>query len=314
MLDIFSRYRQLTLLAGVVFAQVLLLAFQIRRDHEVRLIRLWAVEVVTPAGEAGTWSLSKIGGIWSGYIGLHGAHAENARLQDKVNQLQLQNRELENRAAEADRLSVLLNFKETHTEALMLAAQVIEASADDTSHTIFINRGERDHVRRNLAVITPDGIVGKIVEVFPATSQVLLLNDKYSGVGALLGDTRTHGVVEGNGGPAPIMDYVVNDEKVHAGEQILTSGEDRIFPKDFPIGTVESAKPANPFQVIRVQPSARLDRLEEVLVLLTQQEIVIKKPEPAASAPASDGTAAATPAPGAAPAKAAAAKSAAGPQ
>jgi rod shape-determining protein MreC len=106
----------------------------------------------------------------------------------------------------------------------------------------------------------------------------------------------------------------VNDEKVQAGDVIVTSGEDRIFPKDFPIGTVESAKPANPFQVIRVQPSARLDRLEEVLVLLTQQEVVIKKPEAAASVPASDGAAAATPASGTAPAKAAAAKSAAGPQ
>jgi rod shape-determining protein MreC len=295
MLDIFSRYRQLTLLAGVVFAQVLLLAFQIRRDHEVRLIRLWAVEVVNPIGEAGTWSLSKIGGIWSGYIGLHGAHAENARLQDEVNQLQLQNRELESRAREADRLSVLLNFKESHTEAPMLAAQVIEASADDTSHTIFINRGERDHVRRNLAVITPDGIVGKIVEVFPATSQVLLLNDKYSGVGALLGDTRTHGVVEGNGGPAPIMDYVVNDEKVHTGEQILTSGEDRIFPKGLAIGTVMDAAPGTPFQQIRVQTAARLDRLEDVIVLLSLQELA-PKPTDQVSAQVDSGTTGATPA------------------
>jgi rod shape-determining protein MreC len=106
------------------------------------------------------------------------------------------------------------------------------------------------------------------------------------------------------------MEYVVNDEKVQSGDAIVTSGEDRIFPKDFPIGTVESAKPGNPFQVIRVQPSARLDRLEEVLVLLTQQEVVIKKPEAPATG---DGAAAAATAPGT-PAKAAAANSSAGPQ
>ena len=150
------------------------------------------------------------------------------------------------------------------------------------------------------------------MEVLPNTAQVLLINDKDSGVGALFSASRTHGVVRGSGDPEPRMEYVVNDEKVQSGDAIVTSGEDRIFPKDFPIGTVESAKPGNPFQVIRVQPSARLDRLEEVLVLLTQQEVVIKKPEPAASAPASDGAAAA-------PAltharQSAAAKSSAGPQ
>jgi rod shape-determining protein MreC len=180
---------------------------------------------------------------------------------------------------------------------------VIGSSADPTSHTLFINRGEHDHLRINLGVVTPDGIVGKIVEVLPNTAQVLLINDKDSGVGALFSATRTHGVVRGSGDPEPRMEYVVNDEKVQAGDAIVTSGEDRIFPKDFPIGTVESAKPGNPFQVIRVHPSARLDRLEEVLVLLSQQEVTFKKADPPANAANS---AASAPASAAMPAKPAA--------
>ena len=136
-------------------------------------------------------------------------------------------------------------------------------------------------------MITPDGIVGKIVEVFPTTSQVLLINDKDSGAGALLADTRTHGVVKGSGDPDPRMDYVVNDEKVHAGEMILTSGEDRIFPRTLLIGTVSMANPGNPFQVIHVRPAARLDRLEDVLILLTQQEL--KKPNESADASSTPG-------------------------
>jgi cell shape-determining protein MreC len=83
------------------------------------------------------------------------------------------------------------------------------------------------------------------------------------------------------------MDYIVNDEKVQAGDKILTSGEDHIFPKDLPIGKVESTKPGNPFQVIWIEPAARLDRLEEVLILLSQQELTPKKPE---EAPAASGT------------------------
>jgi rod shape-determining protein MreC len=283
---IISRHRPLSLLAALILAQVLLLAFQIKRENNIRLVRYWTVQTFTPVERVGTWSFSKIGGIWGGYIGLRNARTENARLQKELDQLRMRNRELESQAAEGQRLAGLLNFRTAHPEASMLAAEVIGASADPTSHTLFINRGERDHVRRNLAVITPEGIVGKIVEVFPTSSQVLLINDKESGVGALLAGTRTHGVVKGSGDPNPRMDYIVNDEKVQAGDKILTSGEDHIFPKDLPIGIVESAKPASPFQIISIEPAARLDRLEDVLVLLTQQELTPKKTE---ESPASNG-------------------------
>jgi rod shape-determining protein MreC len=280
-----SRHRPLSLLAALILVQVLLLAFQIKRENNVRLVRYWTVQTLTPVERVGTWSFSKIGGLWSGYIGLRNARTENARLQKELDELRMRNRELESQAAEGQRLANLLNFRNAHPEASMLAAEVIGASADPTSHTLFINRGERDHVHRNLAVITPEGVVGKIVEVFPTSSQVLLINDKESGVGALFAGTRTHGVVKGSGDPNPRMDYIVNDEKVQVGDKILTSGEDHIFPKDLPIGKVESAKAAAPFQVISIDPAARLDRLEDVLVLLTQQELTPKKTDepPAAS-------------------------------
>jgi rod shape-determining protein MreC len=289
MIDTYSRHRPLTLLAVVVLAQVLLLAFQIKGEHDVRLIRFWAVELVTPLERAATWTSSKVGGAWGGYVGLRNARAENEHMHAELDQLKLRNRELESEAAEAQRLATLLKFTEAHPEAPMLAAQVIGSSADPTSHTLFINRGERDHLRLNDGVVIPEGIVGKIVEVLPNTAQVLLINDKDSGVGALFSTSRTHGVVKGSGDPEPRMDYIVGDEKVQPGDLIATSGEDRIFPKDFPIGVVESVKPGSPFQTIRVQAAARLDRLEDVIVLLSQQQVVFKKPEvpaPAGAAPA----------------------------
>src|ERR1700689_1106875 len=272
MIDTYSRHRPLALLAIVVVAQVMLLAFQIKGEHDVRLIRYWAVALVTPLERAGTWSFSKVGGAWDGYVGLRNARAENERMHSELDQLRLRNRELESQSAEAQRLSTVLNFRNAHTEASMLAAQVIGSSADPTSHTLFINRGERDRLRVNMGVATPDGIVGKIGEV-------LLINDKDSGVGALFSASRTHGVVRGSGDPEPRMEYVVNDEKVQAGDAIVTSGEDRIFPKAFPIGAGETARPANPFQVIRVQPSARLDRLEEGLAAAAAAGGGFKDPE-----------------------------------
>ena len=288
-MDVPSRHRPLVLLVAVILAQVLLLAFQIKRDRDVRLIRVWSVEVLTPPQRAGTFVISKIVGAWFSYVDLRHAHNENLQLTDEIGRLRLKNQRLEGQAAEAERLAKLLGFRQANPNAPMLAAEVIGASADSNSQTIFINRGERDGVRRNMAVVTPDGVVGKIFEAFPNTAQVLLITDRESGVGALLANTRTHGVVKGTAGPLLWMDYISTSEKVPAGELILTSGEDKIFPKDLPVGTVASTKTGFPFQAIQLEPTAHLDRLEEVLVLLTEQSLNPKQARGTASSTAAEG-------------------------
>jgi rod shape-determining protein MreC len=196
---------------------------------------------------------------------------------------------LQSRAAEADRLTALLEFRNAHPEAPMLVARVIGGSAVGASKTVVLNRGAEDGVKKNMAVITPEGAVGKVLDVYSRESQVLLLTDKESGVGAMLTSTRTQGVVRGTGEPDPIMDYVINDEEVAIGAHIVTSGQDRIFPKDLPLGSVVEAKAGSPFKRIRVRPAARLDRLEEVLILITQAELAPKDAAPPAKAEASRG-------------------------
>ena len=123
--------------------------------------------------------------------------------------------------------------------------------------------------------------------VYPDISQVLLLGDKESGVGALLADTRTQGPVKGTGEPLLSLDYISRDEKIVVGEAVLTSGQDRIFPKDLPVGKVVdfSSDPKSPFMKIRVKPAAHLDRLEEVLVLQSRQDMNLKKSPDADTTP-----------------------------
>jgi rod shape-determining protein MreC len=289
-----SRHKSLTLLAATIVAQLLLLAVQIKRDQQVRLIRVWAVELISPVQRAGAWSIYKIKHSWSGYIGLRHTMQDNEALRAELDRLKMRTAELESRALEADRLAALLNFREAHAEVPMIAARVIGASPDAGSLIEYINRGSRDGIRRNMGVITPDGVVGKILAVYSDASQVLLLGDKESGVGALLAATRAQGPVKGTGGPLLSMDYVSNDEKVSVGETVLTSGLDRIFPKDLPVGTVVEATQdrKSPFMRIRVKAAAHLDRLEDVMVLLTQQEFDTKK-EPEANPAALPGTPAA---------------------
>ena len=293
MIAIPSRHKSLTLLATVVVTQVLLLAVQIKRERQVRLIRVWAVELISPLQRIGSWTINGAAHGWGGYIGLRSAQKENDAMRAELDRLKVRNAELEGRALEADRLTALLNFRTAHAETPMIAARVIGASPDSGSLVVNIDRGSRDGIRRDMGVITPDGVVGKIFAVYPDISQVLLMGDKESGVGALLADTRTQGPVKGTGEPLLSLDYISSDEKITVGEAVLTSGQDRIFPKDLPVGKVVdfASDPKTPFMKIRIKPAAHLDRLEEVLVLQTRQELNSKKAPDADTAPVASQTA-----------------------
>jgi rod shape-determining protein MreC len=290
MVAIPSRHKSLALLAGVLTFQILLLAVQIKRDSRGRLIRVWAVSGVTPFERAGAWGFDRVRGVWNHYFALQSTSRQNEALRVENDSLKLVISQLESKAAEADRLAGLLKFKQSQEKVPMVAARVIGASAGTASRTVEIDRGERDGVKRNMAVITPDGAVGKVIEVYRDTSQVLLLTDKDGGAGAMLVESRIQSPVNGNGDPTLSMRYVANEDNVKLGEKIVTSGMDKIFPRDIPVGTVLEVKPGTTFKQIRVLPAAKLDRLEEVIVLLSQQPLEVNQ-ETAAQGDSPTGTA-----------------------
>src|SRR6266849_6249696 len=230
-----SRHKSGVLLAGVIILQVVLLAVQIKRDSQGRLLRVWTVGAVSPFQRAGAKGIGNIRGTWSHYFALQNTSRDNG------------------------------------------------TSADTASQTVYLDRGEREGIRRNMGVITPDGVVGKVVESYRDTAQVLLLTDKDSGVGAMLSDSRIQSPAGGTGEPLLSMKYIPTDETVNVGEHVVTSGMDRIFPRDLPVGTVTEIKAGRPFQQVRVRPAANLQRLEEVIVLLTLHPLEQKK-EPATPA------------------------------
>jgi len=277
MVAIPSRHKSLVLLTVVLTVQVLMLAVQIKRDSRGRLIRVWAISGVSPFERGGAWGFAKIRNVWIHYFALQTTSRQNEALRAENDALKLSIMHLQSRAAEADRLAGLLSFRQAHAEVPMLGARVIGASAGMASRTIELDRGERDGIRRNMAVITPDGAVGKVIETYRDTSQVLLLTDKDGGAGAMLMESRIQSPVSGAGEPLLTMKYVAADDQVSLGEKVVTSGMDKIFPRDVPLGTVVEVKPGNPFKQVRVQPAAKLDRLEEVIVLLTQDPIEFKK-------------------------------------
>jgi rod shape-determining protein MreC len=269
-MDVLGRYRNLIVLVGVLFAQVLGLAVQVKRttDSEpTRLIRVWAVGTVTPLEKALVWVQTSTGNVWHNYFYLRGIRAENRNLKQQIERMSLEQVRMSQDADQARRLQALLAFKEQFISRTM-AAQVIGSSGSELSRAVYIDKGESDGIKPDMAVITADGIVGKVLRVYRSTSQVLLIDDQTSGVGAILDKTRLQGILRGTPAGEVVLEKVMSDEAVPAGEMVLTSGGDGIFPKGLLVGRVTKVAPGSElFLNIRVRPAADLSKLEEVLVV-----------------------------------------------
>jgi rod shape-determining protein MreC len=269
-MDVLGRYRNLIVLVGVLFAQVLGLAVQVRRttDSEpTRLIRIWAVDAVTPLERVLVWVETSTGNVWHNYFYLRGVRAENRNLKAQIERMSLEQVRISQDADQARRLQALLAFKEQFISQTM-AAQVIGSSGSEQSRSLYIDKGENDGIKPDMAVITADGIVGKVLHAYPSTSLVLLINDQSSGVGAILEKTRLQGILKGTSAGEVALEKVMSDETVPAGEMVLTSGGDGIFPKGLLVGRVTKVGAGSDlFLNIRVRPAADLSRLEEVLVV-----------------------------------------------
>ena len=274
--SVLSRYRNLIILVGVLFLQVLGLAMQVKKngndEEKTRLIRIWAVGAVTPFERALVWVQSGSGSLWHNYFYLRGVRAENRELKQQIEQMRLEQVRLAEDAAQARRLQTLLAFKEQFVSRTV-AAQVIGSSGSDHSRIVYIDKGESAGIRRDMAVITANGIVGKVLLVYPSVSQVLMISDESSGVGALLEKSRLQGVLRGSSNGEVVLERVMSDEQVRVGETVLTSGGDQIFPKGLPVGTVANVgRGKDLFLNIKIKPATDLSQLEEVLVLVEKQE------------------------------------------
>lgn len=274
--NLMSRYRNVTILVAILFVQVLGLAVQVKRrsgaDESTRIIRLWTVSAVTPLEKAIVWCQNSVGGVWNNYIYLRGVRQENRDLKFEIERLRLEQVRLSDDAQQARRLQALLGFKEQYI-AKTVAAQVIGSSGSEQSRSVYIDKGSSAGVEKDMAVITADGLVGRVLRAFGSSAQVLLLNDQSSGVGVLLEKSRLQGVIKGTAAGEVILEKVMTDEQVAPGDLIVTSGGDQIFPKGITVGTVMKVSPgADLFLNIRVKPSANLSRLEEVLVITKKED------------------------------------------
>ncbi|MGB6973269.1 MAG: rod shape-determining protein MreC [Terracidiphilus sp.] len=279
------RYRNLLVLLALLVAQIVGLAVQVHRSDSgqmsldprdsggVRLIRLWANALVSPPELLIHSSRNGLVGLWQNYIDLHRVRQQNKDLQQTIDRLRLEQAALLEDARQGERLQALLHFQEKYIYKT-LPAEVIGSSGSQQSHVLYIDKGEHDGLHRDMAVITPDGIVGKIREVYPHTAQVLMINDQTSGAGVILETTRLRGILRGNAIGQPQVVGLLSDNRIQPGERVLTAGGDLIFPRGLPVGIVQKVVPdpdRDSFIDVLVTPAAHLNRLDEVLVITSTQ-------------------------------------------
>jgi rod shape-determining protein MreC len=280
----FVRYRNLIVLLAVLLAQVIGLAVQVRKPAAaqgaapvharpdgggVMLIRLWAVSAVMPF-ERGFHGISDgLAGFWNNYVDLRHVRDQNKALQQTIDRLRLEQAELHEDALQGQRLQALVKFREGYAYATT-PAQVIGTSGSSQSRVLYLDKGSEDGLKPDMAVITGDGIVGKVRDVFAHTAQVLLINDQTSGAGVILEKTRIRGILRGNAAGQPQVINILADQRIQPGEQVLTAGGDQIFPRGLPVGVVEKVvrdPERSGFIEVVIKPAADLQHVDEVLVI-----------------------------------------------
>ncbi len=307
----FYRFRNPLVLIAIVLIQVIALAMQVKlpsKDAEVpasaramessgaapdgkhvSLLRRWTVTAMTPLETAVHTGSVKVRGAWGNYIYLLHTRQQDAQLKQEVARLRVEEASFAEDAQQGRRLQKLLEFKQQYVTSTV-AAQVIGTSGSERSHVLYLDKGSEDGLKPEMAVITPDGVVGKIRDVFPHTSQLLLISDPSSGAGVILATTRIRGIVKGTAAGRVEIDNLTADSRIKVGEPVVTSGGDLVFPRGLPVGTIESIAPDplhQPYTAIVIKTAANLNRLEEVLVITgTSSELTPTAAQDAAAAEA----------------------------
>jgi rod shape-determining protein MreC len=271
---ILNRYRNLTVLLVAILAQLLLLAYQVKSNGEVRLIRVWAISAVTPLARLLEGGRSGTAHFFSDYFVLLDVREDNKRLRSELDRVNMENQYLRTELSTADRAHALAIFQQ-RSPLKTVAAHIIGNTTGTGGQVVIIDRGTPNGVQNGMAVITPDGIVGKVISVYPTASMVRLITDQTFAAGVISQKYRVHGTLRGQGHSTVIIDHIQNEQTVETGEWFYTSGDDRIFPKGLPVGQASVVRPGKSAKEVFLTPSGFQNGLEEVLIIVEGVHIEI---------------------------------------
>jgi rod shape-determining protein MreC len=287
MLDIHQRTGYLFL--AVTVGHILLISAQVQSKSGGRVLETVVFSAFSEVQRGTAGVFGGIRNVWGNYVALRGTKSENEALRTQVADLQVKLQQERALAQRSARLQQLLDLRST-IQLPTVAAEVIGGAASPGLHTITINKGGRDGVRADSAVISPLGVVGRVLDQPAArTARVQLLISRNAGAGVMIERSRAGGVVVGGGEDPPLhMEYVSNLADVKVGDLVVTAGTDGIYPKGYPVGRVESVhRGAGLYTRIGVRPVVDFSNVEEVLVMLSPPAgaVPARPPDRAGSVP-----------------------------
>lgn len=264
------------LLAGLVLAHLVAISRQVQVDSTgTSLLERTVFGVLSPLQAGLAAGLHGLGRLWTSYVDMRGARAENQQLRVRLREAETALQQRQQQAEEAARLREMMELRAILPLDTVVAG-VIARDAMPWFRTLTIDKGSRQKVALNAPVISSTGVVGRVIRLGPNAATVQLLLDHQAGVGARIERSRITGVVSGQtgfgsgGSPDLVLKWVPALADVVVGDVVVTSGLDRIYPPGLMLGRVRVVERGNGlFKEIMVQPSARFDELEEVLVVRT---------------------------------------------
>lgn len=255
----------LWLLLLVLAAQLLLLAFQVRDETGASVVERIALRAVAPVPRAVAWLAGSLDEAERGFEGREELAAETRRLRDRLEELELELFRLRNVEEERDRLAAALEYT-PQVPGRLRPAEVVYLDHASWLRTLILHLGDLP-ARMDQPVVTPDGLVGRVVEVGGAYAKVQLITDRAAAASAVIARTRRQALIRG-GEELLELDFVPLQASVVPGDRVLTAGTDGIYPRGIPIGTVvEVGGDGELFRRIGVAPEVDFALLHRVYLL-----------------------------------------------
>jgi len=263
------RQRTGYLFLAVILGQILLISAQVSSRTGVPVLEAVTFGIFAEVQRGVSSGVSGVRRVWNDYVGLRHLKQENDALKAQLAAAEIAVQEQRALADRARGLEQLLEMRD-HTDLHLTAAEIIGASSTPDFRTLTIDKGTRDGLRPDMAILAPGGVVGRIVVPSARAAKVQLLIDRNAAAGALIERSRAQGVVVGTGEDRLRMDYVSESSDIIVGDAVVTSGIDGIYPKGFVIGRVDTVDKNGPsYRRILVKPAVDFASLEQVLVVTT---------------------------------------------
>ena len=256
----------ITLAVALVF-HALLLSVQMNKRIDTSFVRVWLLDSLGPAEKLVDVSVESVENIWRGYFDLIHVRRENLKLQSENDRMRMDLARRQEEVLELGRLRQLMDLQATDIGKTVVA-RIIGREPSLGGQTVTIDKGTHSGVQRDSTVMSPDGVVGRVIYAGNFSSVVQLIVDSQSAVGFIVQSSRRLGILKGTGGSELEMEYIDDDNDIKQGDELITSGQDRIYPKGLPLGVVVFVGPRQAtFKVVRIRPRVNFARLEEVLCM-----------------------------------------------